>query len=363
MKKRWLHILKSIMEEPTAAFREEAVVSVIQKWAIRSGYKCVTDKWGNLVIDYKRGRKKKSTLNWVFTAHMDHPSFVLRSRRGKTLYADFRGGIHKEYFPGGPVRFFTEDGEIQAKVKSAKRNKKLGWWDCKLEMKKSQSIPRGTLGMWDVPAFARKRNELSARACDDLAGVAAIVCAMEELKKSKVEGHVTAILTRAEEVGFVGAVAASQGKTLPRKGQIVAIETSAEQPGAKLGDGVVIRVGDRTWTFDPALTAHVSKVAAILSKDDKKFSYKRMLMPGGTCESTAYCVFGFEATGLCLPLGNYHNMGPRKKIAPEKIDLRDFESLVKLLIALPKSGSSPKELKKALRDRLHDRLERRREFL
>ena len=362
MKQRWLDILKRVMVEPTASFREEAIVAVVKDWCKAGGFTCLEDKSGNLTIKYRRGRKKKGQ-EWVFTAHMDHPSFVVRRRRGKTLWADFRGGIHQDYFSGGPVRFFTENGDVLAKIKSAKRDKKLGWWCCTLELKKAVKIPAGTLGMWDVPVFKKQGDRLSARACDDLAGVAAIMCALEELKKEKINGHVTAILTRAEEVGFVGAVAACESRTLPKNGKIIAIETSAEQPGAKLGDGVVIRVGDRTWTFDPTLTAHVSKAAALLKKDDKKFNYKRMLMPGGTCESTAFCVFGYQATGLCLPLGNYHNMGPKKRIGPEKIHLGDYASLIKLLVSIPRLNSGPKELAAKLKSRLHDRLETRRSFL
>jgi hypothetical protein len=31
-------------------------------------------------------------------------------------------------------------------------------------------------------------------------------------------------------------------------------------------------------------------------------------MAGGACEASVYCCFGYEATCVCLPLGNYHNM-------------------------------------------------------
>jgi endoglucanase len=68
-------------------------------------------------------------------------------------------------------------------------------------------------------------------------------------------------------------------------------------------------------------------------------------MDGGTCNSTAFVAFGYDASGLCLPLGNYHNMtipgevgygcgttaGPG--IATETIDLDDFAGLVRILVS------------------------------
>ena len=62
-------------------------------------------------------------------------------------------------------------------------------------------------------------------------------------------------------------------------------------------------------------------------------------MPGGTCEATVYDVYGFTAASICVALGNYHNMDrERKKIAPEYIDLGDWENMVKLFLARRAGG-------------------------
>ena len=58
---------------------------------------------------------------------------------------------------------------------------------------------------------------------------------------------------------------------------------------------------------------------------------------------------GHTAAALCLPLGNYHNMGPRGRIAAEKIDLGDFASLVQLLVALAACDRLPGEADTQLR--------------
>jgi endoglucanase len=144
---------------------------------------------------------------------------------------------------------------------------------------------------------------------------------------------------------------------------VVAIETSKAQPAAKLGDGVVIRVGDKARIFDPCLTGHLVSVAGDLAKADHSFRFTRQLMPGGTCESTAFVMFGYTATGLCLPLGNYHNQGPRNRIAAEQINLGDFESLVKLLTGLARDKRKPADTDKALKARLDGLLDQRAKYL
>ena len=68
---------------------------------------------------------------------------------------------------------------------------------------------------------------------------------------------------------------------------------------------------------------------------------------------------GYPAAGMCLPLGNYHNMGPGGKIRPERIDLGDFESLVKLLVATARDGRPAACRRRTLRGRLANLLTQR----
>jgi len=362
MHRRHWAVLADMLAQPTASFREAAVAAAIRRWAAAEGFPVTEDGNGNLLVQYRRGRGRRP--HWFFTAHMDHPAFVVTRRRGRTVWADFRGGVLHEYFAGAAVVFDTAGGPVRAVVDEAVRKPKVGWWSVRLTcMKAPSKLPAGTVGMWDVPVVQRRGTRIHGRACDDLAGVAAVCCALSDLAARPVDATVTGLFTRAEEVGFIGAVAACHDGTIPKNGLVVAIETSKAQPAARLGQGVVVRVGDRTWTFDATLTAHVSDVAEKLAANEKSFRFTRQLMPGGTCESTAFCVYGLQATGLCLPLGNYHNMGPRNGVAPEVIDERDFESLVELLVALPTVRNEPAETRSALHARLEDRLQRRGPYL
>ena len=148
--------------------------------------------------------------------------------------------------------------------------------------------------------------------------------------------RVGVLLTRAEEVGFVGAIAAAKSRTVPEACFLVCMETSSERINAKMGDGPILRVGDKASVFTPEVTAHCELVAKQLAESDKLFRYQRKLMDGGSCETTVFCAAGYEAGALCLPLGNYHNIGPGGKPAPEYISVSDLDSLVELLIACVK---------------------------
>jgi endoglucanase len=361
MKGSHLGILRAMLSAPTAPFCEQAVVAAVSEWAGRLGLKMTRDGAGNVFLPYRRGRRRKN--RWFFTAHMDHPGFLVLRTRGKTVWAQFRGSVGREYFAGSGVRFFPPGREVPARVIDAVPDKPPPWLLCRLEVQDGADVPPGTFGMWDLPALRISGRRLSTRACDDVVGSAAVVCAMEEIVSGGLEADVTGLLTRAEEGGFVGALAACEKRSVPRDAMIVSIEASQVQPQAQLGDGVVVRVGDKMRTFDATLTAHLAAVAEAVASRDGDFRFVRRLMPGGTCESMVFCIYGYTAAALCLPLDNYHNMGPGNRIAPEQVDVNDFESLVKLLVALAADGRHPREADEALKKRLRALYRERRKYL
>lgn len=357
-------LLRRVLSLPTAPFVEQSVVSFIQEWAAQRGLDFATDAAGNVLVRYAGRRGGKGGPCWVFAAHMDHPGFVSTRQRGLRVWAEFRGGVAAEYFVGSRVRFIDGAAEAAGVVRRRREADKAKgeiFPLCEVELDVPAEVRPGTLGMWDVGVFRLSGRRVSARACDDLGGVASVLAAMEEIAASRARTDVTGMFTRGEEAGFVGALAAASSGQLPADSLLVAIETSAAQPRAKLGDGVVVRVGDRTLTFEPELTAHVSAVAGELAADSE-FRFVRQLMPGGTCESTVYQAFGLRTAALCVPLGNYHNQGSGGKIRPEQIDAGDFDCLVKLLVALANS-KGPAGTMDNLRKRLGGLLRQRRKLL
>lgn len=340
MKNSHAKILRSILEKPTAPFQEENVAAEVARWAERRDVPCARDVAGNVLLHYRRGLGRQN-IRWVLAAHMDHPGFVVTGGRGRRLRARFIGYLEQRYLVGARVRLFAPAGDVCAAVTHATGSPESSCYACRLELDEPAPVPAGTLGMWDLPAMRVRGNRLSGRACDDLVGVAAVLCAFDEIIASGHPVDVTGLLTRAEEAWMVGALTACEDRSLPRDPTVISIETSKAQPRARLGDGVVVRVGDRLRTFDPSVTAHLAAVAGNLSHRGGGFRANRQLMPGGVCEATGYSLAGYPTAAVSLPLGNYHNMGRANRIQPEQIDLLDFESLVTLLAAVATDTRTP----------------------
>jgi endoglucanase len=152
---------------------------------------------------------------------------------------------------------------------------------------------------------------------------------MRQIVVDAIPGVVYGVFTRAEEVGLVGAALVAADGRLPRETIVISLECSRALPGAEIGAGPVIRVGDRSGAFHPDGEAVLLAGRALLVDTP----IQRQLMSGGTCEATAFVRAGYRATGVALPLGNYHNVGPGNTIEPEIIDARDYLGEIQLLTA------------------------------
>ena len=224
----------------------------------------------------------------------------------------------------------------------------------------------GDVGRWRFPgrSLGLRGDRLRAPGCDDLAGVAAALSALDKARKKPALNHFGVLLTRAEEEGFIGAIAACKLGTIPDRARLLSIETSRSFADSPIGGGPIVRVGDLSSIFDHQLTNAVTDVCRTAG-----LKHQRKLMAGGSCEATAFGAFGHAATGLCLPLGNYHNMadidGVRAgtapaKVAPEEISLADFDGLVSLMLT---AASGLDRVESTLVDRLDARFERRRDLV
>jgi putative aminopeptidase FrvX len=360
-----MKILRELCSVPTAPFAEQYVIQYIERFVnARRGLRLSRDWAGNLLIELS---SRSKLPRWVFGAHMDHPGFIAdKMLDARTLQAHFRGGVKAEYFQGAKVRFFHAEGsEITGIVT-----------ECTLEgdstvptmahIRVSRAVQTGTPGMWDQGVGRTKGKKFYSRVCDDLAGAAAALSMVDQLYKKPPKSPIAVLLTRAEEEGFVGAIASVTKPQLLRKtDRIIAIETSAMQVYAPQGAGAIIRTGDRTSIFNSALTYFLGQKADEVAKKHKKtFKYQRALMPGGTCEATVYDVYGYTAASICVALGNYHNMdAAKKKIGPEYIDLGDWNSMVKLFVHLAQTGHEFEPGHKALRSRIEKRFDRLKHLL
>ena len=355
-----LDLLKNVVTLPTAPFHEKRVQEFIRKWAAVEGFRLTEDCHGNLLLCFA-GKGRQKGAPWALQAHMDHPGFSWIKRRGRFVSAWFRGGVLRDFFPDAGVRFFPEgQPSVRGTVRSIQKHKESGFFRCRIELDQAVDLPEGTLGMWDLPEWRQRGDTLSLRVADDLCGVASVLLALLRHKLSGSSHRVYGLLTRAEEVGFIGALAAAQSGLIDPRWPVLGIEASREQPHVPLGGGAVIRVGDAMTVFDPALTALLRQTARDLGTDNRTASHRYIatLMPGGSTESTGLAQMGYRTCAVCLPLGNYHNMGRNGRIAPEKIHLQDLAALIALLenVILSNPDLSPDS---ALKDRLLENYRKR----
>ena len=370
-----MKILREVCALPTAPFAEQHVVSYVERFvAARTRLKLSRDSAGNLLIELASSRSRGARQPcWIFAAHMDHPGFVARRMRDRrTLEAAFHGWVSIDYLRGAKVRFFDDGSEIAGKIIDAQTGRPHHGLTVaeRVLVRITREVAPGSPGMFDQGVARVKGKLFYSRAIDDEGGVAAALAMLDAICRTPTDGHPWAfplgvLLTRAEEEGFIGAVAAVTKPRLLRKSdRIIAIECSAQQPYAKQGDGVIIRVGDKTSIFNSSLTYFLTQQAAALAKKDRWFKYQRALMPGGTCEATVYDAFGYTAAAVCIPLGNYHNMDrAKKKIAPEYIDISDWKNMVKLFVHLARTGHQFSEDNSALKKRVVERYKRLKKLL
>jgi putative aminopeptidase FrvX len=311
-KQRLLALTRGVLEQPTAPFHEEKVAAHI--WHLLRKCPHVSlrrDPFGNIIARYARGKKK---AQYAFAAHMDHPGWVRQLGKWK-----FLGGVPRQFLSSGKRKEF------------------------------------GSIAMWDLPACKIRGDRIYSRACDDLIGCSAIVATFKELERTKAQCSCLGIFTRAEEVGFVGAIKLAQSQLIPKSVTVISLETSAERSPAKMGNGPIIRVGDRRSIFNSAATAELVQIAT-----DRKIKFQRCLMDGGTCEATAYQLYGYRTAALAIALGNYHNCVPvrtrrsrdgRYRVGSEFVSIIDLAGLVKLCTAIamvPAEADLEKELRRKL---------------
>ena len=323
----WLHQLTHL---PTAPGLEDSVIEWVEAWVgRRSDLKLERDSGRNLIITQK-GRKRTAPV--IAVAHMDHPAFVITELRQDEADYEFRGGVTAPYFEDATVEVVSRSGGARGTVVSHDEEAQTGT----LRVSGRGKIDVGDIAMWRMSRRRAPRGRFRAPACDDLAGVAAALAALDRCRRDKELRHFGVLLTRAEEVGLVGAIHAAKHRTVPENSRLLSIETSRELVNARIGDGPVIRTGDRSTVFDRELTNLISSAA-----EEAGLRHQRKLMDGGGCEATAFGAYGYRSTGLCLCLGNWHNRGNLTEVEQgdgvaiaklEEISLDDFHGLIDLLV-------------------------------
>lgn len=354
-----LEFLRELLRQPTAPFREQQVCAfaetALDDWRVPHG----RDPHGNLLVgvrdedDYRRLLNTRSSDPVrLFIAHMDHPGFHgTRWLDERTLAIRWHGGSPVKHLTGARVWLSAGDGYLgEGRLRRCELHPKgyaiqtaeVRLADARVHAACPQA--RALYGGFGFRAPVwRSGQRLYTKAADDLVGVFAILQTARALyrRRPRRRPPFIGLLTRAEEVGFVGAIAHLElGWTDAHRRPLVAVslEASRTLPGAHIGKGPVVRLGDRRTVFSADGMQLLSELAARVLPQ----RHQRRIMDGGACEATAATAFGIPTLGLTVPLGNYHNQGleggadcPRAQgPAPEFVHIDDVQGLLSLCRAL-----------------------------
>lgn len=383
---RWLADLTQI---PSASGREHRVIRWIRAWADqRQDLRLDDDPNGNLTLSLARcepGRGAAGALAArpiYITAHLDHPAFVVEDVRDREhVVLSFRGGVMADYFRDARVVLWN-DGDQTVPATLTGKADPVGPFDAyNATLDAPADLGPGDVGVWDLGPARTQGDLFHTLACDDLAAAAAALAAFDMLATASRHApipDVRLLFTRAEEIGFVGAIAACRSGTVPAHARVINLENSRSFAESPIGGGPIVRVGDRMSVFTPSITDAIARVAETIAgapstvTASQKLSalpawkWQRKLMAGGACESSVFCAAGYEATCVCLPLGNYHNMADLDavqaganttppRVAHEFISLSDFHALIDLLVAcaldLPEGGPARDRFERLWRER------------
>jgi putative aminopeptidase FrvX len=349
-----LKLLKSILSEPTAPYREMHVIRRLSATLREGNVPFFQDPVGNIVVGAASEHEYRQKISRevaepvrFFIAHMDHPGFHGEKWTTKNrLQVKWFGGTPTKHLVGSTV--WLADGTgwkgkgklAKVKMHSSGRFIESGEILCPAELKTEVGNAPSLFGGFGfkAPVWAVGKR-LYTKAADDLVGAAVITSLALQLWKenSPQRDHFLAVLTRAEEVGFIGAIGHFDLGWLGlsrRRVLCVSLETSRTLPGALIGGGPVVRLGDRATVFDAGALEVLTRVAHKTIKG----RYQRRIMDGGTCEATVAVAYGFPSVGISIPLGNYHNQsfeggpGSRGKLgpAPEFVHVDDIKGMLSL---------------------------------
>lgn len=341
-------IARRLMSCAAAPFYEAGVRAEVEAICAEHGLKFARDTFGNVLVTYG---SRSAGRPIALAAHMDHPGFeILKPLGGRRWLAQFNGGVPDSYFELGiAVRLMP--GAIPARLGKRIGKEKQFELIANRVLIKSELHPQ--FAVWELEDFAVRNGRIHGRSCDDLIGVAAILATLIELKRTRARAHVMGVVSRAEEVGFQGALTVAKSKLIPADALVVSLETSKELPPTKMGQGVILRVGDRASTFDSGAMRFLAEVAAGIQTSDSSYRYQRALMFGGTCEATAYQEFGYQTAAVCVALGNYHNCHPAGRIAAEFVSMADALGMVRVLVEAARRMREYRALTAKLPERLN----------
>lgn len=290
-----------------------------------------TDALGNLIA-YKAGSSSDNRI--MLSAHMDEIGLMV-THIDENGFLRFQplGGVSPFTSLGQRVRF--EDGTVGAvAAEKLKDIKELEFDKMYIDIgatsadEAREKVRIGSVACFDRPVVVQGKR-LSGKALDDRVGCAVLVEALRRLEAPV--SDVYAVFSIHEEVGARGAGPAAFSID-PTMGIAIDVTPTGDTPEGeklpvKLGEGVAIKVKDRSLLTHPKVKQHLSDLA---EKAGIKHQYE-VLGYGGTDAGTIHTTrAGIPSGAISIPVRYVHT-------PVEMVDLDDVEAAVELTCALLES--------------------------
>ncbi|MGB9840907.1 M42 family metallopeptidase [Thermovenabulum sp.] len=250
-------LLKEIITDHTPSGREPEAAFKVKELFGKFFDEVKVDKLGN-IIGKKTGKDSKFKV--MIAAHMDEIGMMVTKIEEKGFIRfTFVGGIDQRILLGQEVLIHGKEivpGIIGSKPphlqEPDEKSKALKKEDLFIDTGLSYEKIKDIVSVGDFITFKRRpvellNNHFASNALDDKAGIAAILCCIEELKKLIFSADVYGVATVQEEVGLRGAITSTYG-IYPDIGIAVDvghgnIPDLPEEETFKLGKGPVIALG------------------------------------------------------------------------------------------------------------------------
>lgn len=330
-----VRFLKDVCEAPGVSGYEQHTANIIKAAMCRYADEVRQDKMGNVAF-YKKGRGEEPRVKILLAAHMDEIGLmVTKVDEGGFLRFTQVGGIDPRTIVGQEVLLYGRTvlpGVIGAKpphlVTAEEQGKGHEMDDLHIDLALPEEEVRklvrpGDLAVIRREAIALAGNSFAAKALDDRAGVAAMLCCLHELERMHHNADVIAVATVQEEVGVRGATIAAYG-IVPDIGIAIDV-THGDMPGvpetrtAGMGKGPTVTVG-------PNIQQKINDELIRLAKE-YRIPYQVEVYPGptGTDARAIQITRGGIPTGLVsIPLRYMHT-------SVELVDVEDIKHAGRLL--------------------------------
>jgi len=200
-----LEAAAAIAGQPAVPLMEQLPLAAVERLAADAGLPSSRDAVGNLLIG--------QGTELVLVAHLDHPGFAIEGVDAGTVDLDFRGGVRAGVAVPGAAVLLHARGVADPVGRAILRtvDEKQGWLSAAVADVVDGEAPEGGFAVWDVIPYELSGDRITARACDDLLGVAAGLAALVGAGTARA----SLLCTRGEELGWFGALEAVRLGTVP----------------------------------------------------------------------------------------------------------------------------------------------------